>query len=798
MRKMTIFILLLFLCLSGSSTVYGNSLGSRNIEITASSEMEDLTADTEVVEQKNLRNETLNEYEENFGNEMKSPEELEESDESEETEQMEEKTKEEKTKEEIGSEIALIYRTHVQSKGWLEQKSDGDVSGYPGSGLRMESLEIMSPRDIGLRYGVHVQSIGWQGERASGEMAGTTGEAKRIEALWIDINEETKKEYDILYSVFVEGYGWLDWARNGEPTGTIGMARRIEAVKILLSPKKEAAEFKVRNLLLEEKSVQYFAHIQKLGWIEKPKHESYAGTMGESLRMEALNFEGALDGLEIFHTSHVSKVGWSEEQASASICGTTGRSLSMEAIRLRLGGSESDYYEIFYRVHVQSIGWMGWAGSGEIAGTTGLGLRIEAIEIRVLPKDSDKIQVDERHSSLVSDQVGIEYDAHVQSIGWMNTVSDGEAAGTIGQNKRLEGFTASLRNNPWLQVNYSALVSGEGWQSYRSEKKVAGTTGQNGAIEAVRFELKGSLARYYDIIYRVYTSEARWMGWSSNGRPNGTSGLQQNIEAMEVLIQPKRLKLEHEITNPFRENLIPIAKRVPVYYTTEPSQLLSGTTENPRTLVSIPKAVFLFGRIKDGYWLETEYMGRKGYVRLNHLSGHQVMAAGNTIIVNKGHELPSSFTPGVNHEANAALNSMVRAASSLGVTLNPYSGYRSYAYQSTLFNRYVRRDGRAAAETYSMRPGYSEHQTGLAFDIGGRDSSLWTSAKFGRTTEGIWLRENAHRFGFILRYPDKKQHITGIKYEPWHFRYVGVKLAEEIRKSGKTLDEYFDVVSPTY
>ncbi|MFH5835251.1 D-alanyl-D-alanine carboxypeptidase family protein [Proteiniclasticum sp. C24MP] len=787
MRKTAILVLFLYLCFSGTSIVHGSPANTKSQETDASSEMDDVLHNPEAEEQKDLKNEK-------GPDEVKNMKDMNSSDVSEAPGEPDETSEKEQNDEEA-IDIGLTYRTHLQSKGWIGFKAAGEVSGFPESGLRMESVEIATSSDIGLRYGVHVQGMGWQGERRSGEIAGTTGEAKRIEAIWIDMDEKTKEAYDILYSVFVEGFGWLDWAKNGARTGSMGLARRMESIRIKLVPKEEVADYNVRNLLLEEKEIHYTAHMEKLGWRNKPESQFYARTIGESLRLEALNFEKAIDGIEILHTSHVSKIGWSEERSSASICGTTGMGLSMEAIKLRLEGS--DYYEVYYRVHVQSIGWMGWTGNGKMAGTTGLGLRIEAIEIKVLPKGLNKIKVDEKRSSLVSDQVGIEYGAHVQSFGWMKVVSDGSTAGTLGLDKRMEGFTASVKNNPWLQVSYSALVSGEGWQSSVVEKQVAGTTGQGGAIEAVRFELKGSLAKYYDILYRVYTPEAGWLGWSSNGRPNGSNGFEQIIEAMEVLIQPKKMKSEHEITNPFRENLIPAAKKVTAYYTTEASALYSAAGSD-RILSSIPRSVFLFGRVRDGYWLETEYKGIKGYVRMSQVSGHQVTAAGSTIIVNKGHGLPSSFAPGVNHDANTALNSMVRAASSIGIQLNAYSGYRSYTYQSTLFNRYVRRDGRAVAETYSMRPGFSEHQTGLSFDIGGRDSSMWTSSSFGRTTEGIWLRENAHRFGFILRYPDKKLPVTGIKYEPWHFRYVGVELAEEIRKSGKTLDEYFDVVSPTY
>ena len=111
------------------------------------------------------------------------------------------------------------------------------------------------------------------------------------------------------------------------------------------------------------------------------------------------------------------------------------------------------------------------------------------------------------------------------------------------------------------------------------------------------------------------------------------------------------------------------------------------------------------------------------------------------------------------------------------------SGYRSYYTQQYLYNSYVSTYGRESADTFSARPGHSEHQTGLAFDVGSIDDY------YGDTPAGIWLKENAHYYGFIIRYPKGKEHITGYKYEPWHIRYLGVDIATDIYNKGVTLEE---------
>ena len=112
------------------------------------------------------------------------------------------------------------------------------------------------------------------------------------------------------------------------------------------------------------------------------------------------------------------------------------------------------------------------------------------------------------------------------------------------------------------------------------------------------------------------------------------------------------------------------------------------------------------------------------------------------------------------------------------------SGYRSYNTQKGLYNYYVNRDGREAADRYSARPGHSEHSTGLAMDVSGIDGKCAATDCFGETPEAAWLAENVYDYGFIIRYPEGKEHITGYKYEPWHLRYVGVDIAREIRELG--------------
>ncbi len=135
------------------------------------------------------------------------------------------------------------------------------------------------------------------------------------------------------------------------------------------------------------------------------------------------------------------------------------------------------------------------------------------------------------------------------------------------------------------------------------------------------------------------------------------------------------------------------------------------------------------------------------------------------------------------------LEELFKGAAEENIYLVAISGYRSYKRQSTLYNQYIRQYGIKYTDTVSAQPGKSEHQTGLAMDVSAKSVGYSLSTRFGTTKEGIWLAQNAHNYGFIIRYPKGKEKITGYSYEPWHIRYVGQELAQLIYTQGLTLEE---------
>ncbi len=208
------------------------------------------------------------------------------------------------------------------------------------------------------------------------------------------------------------------------------------------------------------------------------------------------------------------------------------------------------------------------------------------------------------------------------------------------------------------------------------------------------------------------------------------------------------------------------------------------------------------------------YVGREGYsperiLRLVNTDGDLApyedmsgadIGRGVLVLVNKHNELgryaPDDLVPMgrygswgcLRREARDAFASLCDAAAEEGLRIWGISPYRSYGRQEGIYYSYVRAHGQEEADTYSARPGASEHQTGLAVDVAVRGESY---EDFGGTPESDWMRAHAHEFGYILRYDEGAEEITGYMYEPWHYRYVGVEAATFIWENSLTFEEYY-------
>lgn len=176
------------------------------------------------------------------------------------------------------------------------------------------------------------------------------------------------------------------------------------------------------------------------------------------------------------------------------------------------------------------------------------------------------------------------------------------------------------------------------------------------------------------------------------------------------------------------------------------------------------------------------------------------------VVVNKKRPLnpktyaPTDLTPVGNGQymrksAAQALGKLQVAAKAAGLSISALSGYRSYQTQVSVYGNEVRANGQQVADTQSARPGYSEHQTGWAVDVGGGGCGIEDC--FGNTAEGKWLAANSYKYGFIIRYTKDGQSTSGYRPEPWHIRYIGTDLAAQIHTSGQTLEEFFGLEAAT-
>lgn len=185
------------------------------------------------------------------------------------------------------------------------------------------------------------------------------------------------------------------------------------------------------------------------------------------------------------------------------------------------------------------------------------------------------------------------------------------------------------------------------------------------------------------------------------------------------------------------------------------------------------------------------------------------------LVVNKKHKLDETYVPSdltaakvetngtewtLRKEASEAIEELFNAAKEDGIELRLGNGFRSASYQQQLYQASVDRVGQTSTDKTTARPGYSELQTGLAVTILGADTTTDFDLSFAKAKEYEWLQDNAYKYGFILRYPEGKEDITGYTYMPWQYRYVGKDTAEKIHSvdANETFEEYFSIKGGDY
>lgn len=226
----------------------------------------------------------------------------------------------------------------------------------------------------------------------------------------------------------------------------------------------------------------------------------------------------------------------------------------------------------------------------------------------------------------------------------------------------------------------------------------------------------------------------------------------------------------------------------------EEAKVYKDASMTGEAIATMPAKTYVEVYGQDGQSFKVRSKDVSGYVEIAKLAsiGDESMlkVINGLLIVNRTYGLPVDFAPGSSADALNAFEVMKESALRDDIVLKIASGYRGYDNQKEVYDSMIEAYGETNGNQLSAMPGHSEHQTGLAFDVMGEDSTARINAKFNDSKESAWLINHAYKYGFILRYPKGKEAITGFSYESWHYRYVGVEVATAIHQKNLTLEEY--------
>lgn len=301
----------------------------------------------------------------------------------------------------------------------------------------------------------------------------------------------------------------------------------------------------------EEKvpDINYQTHIQDIGWQGVVKNGEISGTSRRSLRLEGIKMNISNSDLagSVEYRTHVQKIGWQGYVKDNQLSGTSGKSLRLEAIQIRLTGEIANAYDVYYRVHIEDKGWLNWAKNSESAGSQSAAKRLEAIQIKLVKKGEAAPEGNGKafligNEAKRPDEIkpNVNYQTHVQEIGWQGFVRNGESAGTSGKKLRLEAIKINLSDAALAgNIEYSTHVQSIGWQEKKKNGELSGTSGKKLRLEAIKINLSGDVSRYYDVYYRVHIQDKGWLNWAANGAPSGSQSASKRLEAIQIKIVRK-------------------------------------------------------------------------------------------------------------------------------------------------------------------------------------------------------------------------------------------------------------------
>lgn len=441
----------------------------------------------------------------------------------------------------------VSYRSHVSNVGWMGVVANGKTSGVIDSTNAIEALSL-SVNWYGhggsISSRAHVSSIGWQ-SWSSGTV-GTTGQSRSIEAVQFKLNDEISATYDIWYRVYAPKLGgWLGWTSNGSPAGSVGKGAAIQGIQVLLVEKGGSAPGDTLNHFIGATDVlsgsSYSLNGNSLGTVQGKTILMGSESGSEPLTSLSISFDNQETSGSIGYSGCYEFYGWSGVVSDGAALTSKNDGRFLKAVRLTLTGDLSNAYDIWYRCFDSKKGWLGWACNGADAGATIPGSFLKAVEVKIIGKGSGAPGVTDGAfvSDTSADCTHVVYQAHSANRGWSPSVLDGQDAGTTGKSLSLQALNVSLAGvDDGSLIEARAHVANIGWQEWRSAGYV-GTVGQGLAIQALELRINGPLANQYVIIYRVHSAAYGWLGWAKNGDSAGTTGLNIQIEAVQIKLVAK-------------------------------------------------------------------------------------------------------------------------------------------------------------------------------------------------------------------------------------------------------------------
>lgn len=397
---------------------------------------------------------------------------------------------------------SVLYNTHIQNEGWEKDfsKKDGEMSGTSGKSYRLEAIKIKldNLKDVSIKYQTHVENIGWQDWKKDGEMSGTQGMSYRLEGIKIKL--ENTEKYSVMYRVHVQDIGWQDWKYDGEMAGTQGRSLRLEAIEIKIVDKVEKGKMTIETDI-PENCYDNTKLIKVSGW--------------KMSNVENTKIEATLD------STPITDIVYKERNDIISSVNGYGTKKENPMPGFEFSIDTTSLTETEHKLKINLV----------------------TSEGKILDTYTKNIKVDRKPH--------VQYQMHVQDIGWQGIRQDGELAGTEGRSLRVEALKVNTVNLPeGVKLKYQAHVEDIGWQDWKQDGEISGTSGRSLRIEAIRIKLEGT--DKYSVKYRMHVQDIGWQDWCYDGETAGTQTLSKRVEAIEIQIvdKIKEEKVQLEIENP--------------------------------------------------------------------------------------------------------------------------------------------------------------------------------------------------------------------------------------------------------